>query len=107
MIRRVALVLGAALLLVACSSTDSPPPRDPSRDSPTPSGPAAPTGPRVQTATATPHDRVAERATRRPRRRVNPTAVATANPDGALRRLQPASDEQTAWELVTGNAIWS
>ena len=52
MIRRVALVLGAALLLVACSSTDSPPPRSPVADSPTPSGPAAPTGTVSTTAKA-------------------------------------------------------
>ncbi len=104
MIRRVALVLGAALLLVACSSTDSPPPRSPVADSPTPSGPAAPTGTAGATATATPPTATPmPTATASPSPAVSPTAVATATPT-APSGDQPASDEQPL-ELVTGNAI--
>ena len=97
MIGRVTLVLGAALLLVACSSADSPPPRSPVADSPTPSGPAAPAGTAGATVTATPAP------TGTPSPMASPTAVATATPTTPTGD-QPANEEQPL-ELVTGNAI--
>ncbi len=103
MIGRVTLLLGAMLLLVACSSTDSPPPRSPVADSPTPSGPAAPTGTAGATATAAPPTATPPPPTASPSPAVSPTALATATPT-APSGDQPASDEQPL-ELVTGNAI--
>ena len=93
MLARLTLALGVALLLASCSSTESPPPRSPVADSPTPTGAAAPTG----TATATPTT-VAPTAPPTPTE--SPTAVATAPPAGE----QTPSGEQPL-ELVTGNAI--
>ena len=98
MLARLTLALGAALLLAACSSTESPPPRSPVADSPTPTGAATPTATAQAPATPT---TVAPTAP--PSAAESPTAVATATPTAPAGE-QPPSGEQPL-ELVTGNAI--
>ena len=90
MLVRIACLLTAALLLVACSPEDEPPPRSPLA-SPTPAGPAAPTATPTAAPTAVPT--------------LSPTATATpASTPAATASPDAASDEQRL-ELVTGNAI--
>ena len=100
MLARLTLALGAALLLAACSSTESPPPRSPVADTPTPPGAAAPTATAQAPAPATPAT-VAPAAPPTPTE--SPTAVATATPTSPAGEQTPTGEQPL--ELVTGNAI--
>ncbi len=96
MLARLTLALAAVLLLVACSATDSPPPRSPVADSPTAAGPTAPT----EAATPTP---TTVAPTAPPTPTDSPTADATATPTTPAGEQTPSGEQPL--ELVTGNAI--